>query len=135
MQKQGRNTKKANHIFEKQLCHLWGCQFPRPGKHRNQTCELTILAHALDEPVVTTNQRYAKHKVDSPPLEFLVWQRQWLQEASRQGIDTFDVLANCAALDKCSDMLRQLRPPEALLQCGNGFLHTQVHRIQQTVQF
>ena len=129
MQNHGRNPKKANDIFKKQLCHLWGCQFPHPSKHRYQTCELTILTHTADEPVVTTNQRHAKHKVDSPPLEFLVWQGQGLQKASRWGVDIFDVLANHAALVKCSNMLRQLRLPESVLQCGNGFPHTQVCRI------
>ena len=98
-------------------------------------CELTILAHAADEPIITTNQWHAKHEVNSSPLEFLVWQGQGLQEASRQGVDIFDAVANHAALEKCSNMLRQLRPPEVLLQCGNGFPYTQVRRIQQTVQF
>ena len=97
-------------------------------------CELTILAHTAYELVVTTNQWHAKNEVNKPPLEFPVRQGQWLQEASRQGIDIFDALANSAALDKCSNMLRQLGPPEALLQCGNGFMHTQVCRIQLTVQ-
>ena len=126
MQNHGRNHKKANDIFEKELCHLWGCQFPRPGKHRYQTCELAILTHTADEPVVTTNQRDDKQKVNGQPLELLVWQGQRLQEASQQGIDIFDALANCASLDKCCNMLRQLRPPEALLQRGNGFPHTPV---------
>ena len=135
MQNHGRNPKKANNIFEKELCHLWGCQLPRPSKHRYQTCDLAILTHTADEPIVTTNQWHAKHKVNCPPLDFLVWQWQGLQEASRQGVDTFDALANCASLDKRCNMLRQLRPPEVLLQHGNGFPHTQVHRIQQNVHF
>ena len=130
VQNHGRNPKKANDIFEKELRHLWGCQFPRPGKHRYQTCELAILTRTADVPIVTTNQWHAKHEVNSPPLEFLVWQGQGLQEASQQGIDIFDALANSASLDKCCNMLRQLRPPEALLQCSNGFPHTQVRRIQ-----
>ena len=130
MQHYGRNPKKANNVFEKQLRHLWGCQFPCPSKHRNQTFELTILAHTADEPIVTMNQWHAKNKVNSPPLEFLVWHGQGLKEDSRQGINIIDALANHAALDKCSNILRRLRLPEALLQCGNGFLHTQVCRVQ-----
>ena len=74
MQNHGRNPKKANYIFKKELRHLWGCQFLRPSKHRDQTCELAIFAHAADEPVVTMNQRHAKHEVNSPPPEFLVGQ-------------------------------------------------------------
>ena len=132
MQKHGRNPKQANDIFEKELPHLWGCQFPRPSKHRYQTRELTVFTHAADKPIVTTNQWHAKYKVNSPPLKFLVWQGQGLQKASRQGVHIFDALAHRAALDKC--MLRQIRPLVALLQCGNSFLHTQVRRIQQTVQ-
>ena len=130
MQNHGRNPKKVNNILEKQFRHLWGCQFPGPGKDRYQTCELTVFTHAADKPVVTTNKQHAKHEVNCPPLEFLVWQGQGLQEASRQVIDIFDALANCTSLDKCSNIIKQLRPPEALLQCGNGFLHTQVRRIQ-----
>ena len=49
---------------------------------------------------------------------------QWLQETSHQGIDIYNALANSAALDKCSNMLRQLGPPEALLQYHIGFLYT-----------
>ena len=98
-------------------------------------CELTVFTHTADEPIVTTNQWHAKHEVNSPPLEFLVWQGQRLQEASWQGNDIFDALANRASLDKYCNMLRQLRPPEVVLQCGNGFLHMQVRRIQLTVQF
>ena len=106
VQNHGRNPKKANDMFKKELRHLWGCQFPRPSKHRYQTCELAILTHTADEPVVTTNQRHAKHKVYCPPLEFLVWHGQGLQEASRQGVHIFDALAYRASLDKCCDMLR-----------------------------
>ena len=106
VQNHGRNPKKANDIFKKELRHLWGCQFPRPSKHRYQTCELAILTHTADEPVVTTNQRHAKHEVNCPPLEFLVWHGQGLQEASRQGVHIFDALAYRASLDKCCNMLR-----------------------------
>ena len=106
VQHHGRNPKKANDILKKVLSHLWGCQFPRPGKHRYQTCELAILMHTADEPIVTTNQRHAKHEVNCPPLEFLVWHWQRLQEASRQGVYIFDALANRAPLDKCCNMLR-----------------------------
>ena len=94
-------------------------------------CGLTILTHTADKPVVTTNQGHAIHKVNSPPLEFSVRQWQQLQEASRQGVNIFDALANSAALDKCSNMLRQLGLPEALQQCRNGFLHTQVCRTNE----
>ena len=48
--------------------------------------------HTADEPVVTTNQWHAKHKVNCLPLEFLVWQWQVLQEASWQGIDILNAL-------------------------------------------
>ena len=134
MQNHGRNPKKVNDIFKKELRHLWGCQFPRPSKHRYQMCELAIPTRTADEPIKTTNQRHVKHEVNSPPLEFLVWQVQRLQEASWHGIDIFDALANHASLDKCCNMLRQLRPPEALLQCGNGFPHTQVCRMLGSVR-
>ena len=135
MQNHGGNPKKVNNIFEKQLRFLWSCQFPRHGKYRNQPHELTILTHTADEPIGTTNQWHTIHKVNCPPLEFVVWQWQWLQKASRYGVDIFDVLANSAALDKCSNMLRQLGPLEALLQHSNGFPCTRVRRIQWTVQF
>ena len=106
MQNHGRNPKKVNNIFVKQFCHLWGYQFHCPGKHRNQRCELTILAYTTDEPIVTMNHWHTKHEANSPPLEFLVWQGQGLQKASQQSVDIFDALANHTALDKCSKMLR-----------------------------
>ena len=106
MQNHGRNPKKANDIFEKELHHLWGCQSPPPSKHRYQMCELAILTQTADEPIVTINQWHAKHEVNFPPLEVLVWHGQGLQEASRQGVNIFDALAYIASLDKCCDMLR-----------------------------
>ena len=63
------NPKQANHMLKEQVGNLWGCQFPLPSEHRYETCELTILVHTADEPIVPTYNRHAQHEIKRPPLK------------------------------------------------------------------